>query len=203
MDAFHVFFYAAYSIFNVVFTISMAIWLGLWILKSIALYQIAKRRGIVHAWLSWIPVGQEWIIGSLSDQYQYLVFGRIRDKRKMMLGFSAVSWAGTLITIVLLLDFLFPLMLNESVWYGFSYNLAVFGGLMFLFSVIVGVFTIATFVLKCICRYDLYQSCEPANAIAYLVLGTIFGFVDPFLLWACRHKDLGMPPRKPENPFGM
>ena len=41
-----------------------------YVLTSWALYTIADRRGIKNPWLSWIPVVNCWIIGSLSDQYR-------------------------------------------------------------------------------------------------------------------------------------
>ena len=55
------------------------------VLSAIALYTIARRRGLNHAWLSWIPVANCWILGSLSDQYQYVVKGQNKSKRKVML----------------------------------------------------------------------------------------------------------------------
>ena len=55
------------------------------ILSAMALYTIASRRGIRNAWLSWVPVVNCWILGSLSDQYQYVVKGQNKTKRKLML----------------------------------------------------------------------------------------------------------------------
>ena len=37
-----------------------------WILSSVGLYKVAKRRGIRNAWLAWIPIGSEWVLGSVS-----------------------------------------------------------------------------------------------------------------------------------------
>ena len=43
-----------------------------WVLEGIAYQTMARRRGLRHRWLVWLPVGRDWIQGSLSDQYQYL-----------------------------------------------------------------------------------------------------------------------------------
>ena len=56
-----------------------------YVLTALALYTMAQRRGIKNAWLSWVPVINCWIIGSLSDQYRYVVKGEIKNKRKTML----------------------------------------------------------------------------------------------------------------------
>lgn len=37
--------------------ITMAISLVFYIFESLGLYTIAKRRGIRHPWLSWVPLG--------------------------------------------------------------------------------------------------------------------------------------------------
>ena len=42
--------------------------IGAYVLWSLGVYTIAKRRGIRKPWLSWIPVGNLWILGSISDQ---------------------------------------------------------------------------------------------------------------------------------------
>ena len=57
-----------------------------WVLEGIAYHTMARRRGLRHRWLVWLPVGRDWIQGSLSDQYQYLVRGQIRSKRKVLSG---------------------------------------------------------------------------------------------------------------------
>ena len=46
-----------------------------YVLSALGLYTIAKRRGLNHPWLAWIPVASAWIVGSLSDQYRYVVNG--------------------------------------------------------------------------------------------------------------------------------
>ena len=41
-------------------------------------------------------------------------------------------------------------------------------------------------------NYDLYRSCNPKNAVTFLVLGIIFPITQPFFYLSCRKKDLGM-----------
>ena len=57
-----------------------------YILQALALYTIAKRRGIRKPWLAWIPFGNSWILGSLSDQYHYVTKRTIKNRRKLLLG---------------------------------------------------------------------------------------------------------------------
>ena len=64
---------------------SLVISLLSYVLTALAIYTIAKRRGLNKPWLAWIPVVDVWLLGSLSDQYQYVVRGRNRSKRKSLL----------------------------------------------------------------------------------------------------------------------
>ena len=48
-----------------------------YVFQSLSLYAIARRRGIAHPGLAWVPVAYSWILGSISDQYQYVV--RVRS----------------------------------------------------------------------------------------------------------------------------
>ena len=74
-----------------------------YVLTSLALYTIAQRRCIKNAWLSWIPVVNCWIIGSLSDQYRYVVKGEVKNKRKTLLILNIISAVITLAMIVVMI----------------------------------------------------------------------------------------------------
>ena len=70
-----------------------------YVLSSLGLYTLASRRGIGNAWLSWVPVLNIWIIGSLSDQYQYVVKGKVKSKRKSLLILNIVNMLIALIMV--------------------------------------------------------------------------------------------------------
>ncbi len=76
VDGFAIAFYLIYVLFM------LMVYGGTYVLQALSLYSIAKRRGIGKPWLSWIPVANTWILGSISDQYQYVVKGKVRNKRK-------------------------------------------------------------------------------------------------------------------------
>ena len=70
---------------------SGAISIATYILTALSLYTIATRRGLNHPWLSWVPVLNVWILGSLSDQYRYVVKGEEKSKRKVLLTLKIIS----------------------------------------------------------------------------------------------------------------
>ena len=159
---------------------------------------IAKRRGIRKPWLSWVPVGNMWILGSISDQYQYVVKGKVRNKRKVLLTLNILLYVMAFSLIAWIVHFVFSVMgypLQDALTSG-----SFFGG--FLGTVLVyflsaGI-SIALTVITYIALYDLYRSCEPDNSILYLLLSIFVNIAQPIIIFICRNKELGMPPRKQE-----
>ena len=60
-------------VFLVVYLLLLVASVTMYVLQSLGAYTVAKRRGIHHPWLAWLPIGNVWIWGSISDQYQYVV----------------------------------------------------------------------------------------------------------------------------------
>ena len=167
-----------------------------YIFTALGMYTIARRRGIHHAWLAWLPIGNAWLLGSISDQYQYVAKGRVRNRRKVLLGLSL----GMIALLVLMLIALVVMLITEAA--AIDATEVVFGGT--LATVLLGYFailimTIVLLVFYYIALYDLFASCEPDNCVLYLVLGILFSVALPFFIFACRNKDKGMPPRKTES----
>lgn len=191
-------------IYMAVILVSVLVGIAMYVLRSLSLYTIAKRRGLNHPWLAWVPVGTEWIIGSVSDQYKYVTQGKQQSRRKvllvltiagMVLGvYAAGITVSRMLEVIIRLDTMgnggemsdaMALRLALSMLSGLGGGLAA------------GILGIVAYVFREMCMYDLFKSCDPKNVVLFLVLSIFFGFTEPFFLLACRNKDLGMPPRKP------
>lgn len=175
-----------------------------YVLTGVALYTIAKRRGLNRPWLSWVPVVNCWILGSVSDQYQYVVRGENRSKRKSLLVLNLLSAALGAAAVVMLVVFLTQLAV--SAWYpGYSdadLVRTVMGsgiGLLGLSLPMLGV-ALAFAIIRYMALYDVYRSMDPGNAVLFLVLSILFRPTIPFFLFFNRNKDGGMPPRRQPDP---
>lgn len=163
-----------------------------YIFQSIGLYTIAKNRGIKNPWLAWLPIGNYWIAGSIADQYQYVVNGQVKNRRKILLVLSIASMVISSLVSSMATG---SLMLTTG-----DVDAEMFVGLGALGSVLelaTSALELATFVFWQIALYDLYTSCNPKNNVLFLVLGIIFGVTIPYFIFFSRNKELGMPPRKP------
>lgn len=185
-----------------------------YILQAWALYTIAQRRGINKPWLAWIPVVNVWILGSISDQYQYVVKKQVKNKRKVLLGlniaFNVIIIIFVIAVICLAVNGLLALdpPMDESITIAPT-NGAEFFQDVILVLAIAGLVTLPLWVMLIIytvfsymALYDVFCSCEPKNSTLYLVLSLVGNVVVDgarcIFLMLCKDKDLGMPSRKTE-----
>lgn len=174
-----------------------------YVLFSLGLYTVAKRRMINHPWLSWIPVANIWILGSLSDQYRYVVRGQNKSKRKVLLTLKIVAVALSVVIVVVCLGAVFNLAagavygMDEEQLFREVFSMLFGVGGLALVTVPV---TVVLAVFRYMALYDLYLSFDPENAVLFLVLSIIFAVTEPFFIFFNRQKDRGMPPRAPQQP---
>jgi hypothetical protein len=179
-------------------TPSFLLSVAMYVFGSLGLYTLASRRGIRNPWLAWIPVVNVWIIGSLSDQYRYVVKGEIRSRRKVLLTLNIINfilgWVAVIkmiVTIVMLAIGRIDLNNEMEV-----IRQVLISAAFFIPGAILG---IVALIFRIIALYDVYTSCDPANNVLYLVLSLIPGInqvTQPLFLFLCRDKDEGMPPRR-------
>lgn len=179
---------------------SLLFGVAVYVLTALSLYTIAQRRGLNRPWLAWIPVVNSWILGSLSDQYRYVVKGENRSKRKLLLVMSILS--AILSTVLCVMCVAVAVQAVFGVLQGFQANYLVRTVMDYVISLLglllvqLGVM-IAYAVIRFMALYDVYKSLDPANSVLYLVLSILVSPTEPFFLFFNRNKDTGMPPRRP------
>ena len=182
---------------------SLGISLISYVFTSLGYYTLAKRRGLNKPWLAWIPVGNVWIMGSLSDQYRYVTRGRVTNKRKVLLILDIVTTVLSVLVLVQTAGILaeaIPLMDQFDVSEAQLASIGLKAVGMMGICLVMLVFAIVYAVFTYIAIYDVFRSCDPDNSVLFLVLSILLGVVYPFFVFACRNKDLGMPPRNTVNP---
>lgn len=174
-----------------------------YVLSSWGMYSIAKRRGISKPWLAWLPIGCDWILGCISDQYQLAAKGKNRSKRKILLGLNLVMIPATVLYLVAYVMFMVGAMGPVFVPSGTSdMSAEVLLVLVSLFMVasvlLLTVLAVIYIVFMYMALFDLFQSCNPDTGVVFLVLSIVLMFVasielSPLFVFLDRKKDLGMP----------
>lgn len=173
--------------------------IAVYVLTALALYTIAKRRGLNHAWLAWIPMINCWILGSLSDQYRYVARGENKSKRKSLLILNiltvVLSVAVVVCAVVVVVQAVIGVMDDVSETALLEMIMGPIIGMLGLCLPMIGV-AIAYAIIRYMALYDIYKSLDPSNCVLFLVLSILFSVTEPFFLFFNRNKDLGMPPRR-------
>ena len=162
-----------------------------YILTGKSLSAIARRRGIDKPWLAWVPVGCDWLLGCISDQYRYVTFGEESNRRGKLLKMNIILMAIALVVLILS-----GVMCAIGVLSGSEDVILA----MALFMMVLAYGMIPVAVVYSINYYksmfDLFRSCDPDKSLIYLLVSIFASFPLPFFLHSCKEKDLGMPPRK-------
>lgn len=169
-----------------------------YIMGSLGNYTIANRRGIKHPWLAWIPYGNLWILGSIADQYQFVSMGQVKNRRKVLVGLQIANTVVALAIFGMYIKLIVDILITAG---GDIERVdPVSGGMtilvMLLLCLVIWVLSIILMVFRYISLYNLFASCNPDTKVAFILLSILLSFIEPFLVFACRNKDLGMPPRR-------
>lgn len=196
---------AGFAVFYIIYMLAVsAFGIAAYVLRSIGLYSIAKRRGINHPWMAWVPVVDMWLLGCISDQFQYVVKGKNKNKRKWLLGLNIAMWVVYIVFFVFFGIMMFDVV--SGAMGGMSEN-QLLAGLMGPMMGMLGSMipymglAIAVMVVRYIAMYDLYTSCNPQNNVLFLVLSIFFSVTEPFFIFFNRKKDGGMPPRRTQPQY--
>ena len=133
-----------------------------YVLRSQALYAIAKRRNIKGAWLVWVPVANNWIMGTIADEYNK----KVADKK--------TGWKIALLVVGIV-----------SALFAFLYVIPFVGYFLYL------PFMVGYGILKYMAFHKIYRSCNPDKSLAY-ILFSIFAPVEGFFLYTVKDEDLGL-----------
>lgn len=172
-----------------------------YVMTALALYTIARRRGLHKPWLAWIPVVDSWLLGSISDQYRYVAQGQTKSKRKWLLGLEIAVVAIAAVFFSICVSIIVQSIFSVVSYYDSDALLrSATGSLIAMVALVVplAAVAIAKTVITYMALYDIYKSLDPANCVMYLVLSILIPVTQPFFLLCNRNKDLGMPPRRPD-----
>lgn len=187
-----------------------------YVLGSLGYYTIAKRRGIHHAWLAWVPVGNMWLTGCISDHYQSFAKGKVKNKRTVLMVLSIIVTvclvlvlvvAGVMFAQIISMESDYPQndlpgVYDEDIFYDPAYDEELpedlFGTVWCMIAAyfVLILVSLPMAVIRYIALYDVFASCDPNNSVLYLLLSIFLG-IEAFLVFACREKDALMPPPVP------
>lgn len=159
--------------------------LGSYIIKSMALYRLSKSRNIPNAFLAWIPVGCDWIVGKITEG--------IDEKRGINRKWSVVLLALLIVMIAFYVAVYVCMFIMMVVIMATGEGIAdgaIGAAVIFLVLFYIGVFVAALVAMayticQYICIYKLYEDLVPEKALKYMLLHCIVPLAGPILLLKC------------------
>lgn len=176
--------------FLVTYLFVLVLGVASYVMTSLGLYKIAKRREIPDPWMAWLPFACDWLIGKIADEYD----GRNGVKRKwsvVLLTLSIISVVGFVAFYVALIVWIVILTMNSSEP-ALTEMLGVFIGLYVGILVFAMVGTAQGFC-KSICVYKIFESTVPEKSVAYFLLYLLVPLAGPICLLTCSKKGYPFP----------
>lgn len=174
----------------------------MYIFESIGMYSISRRRRLGTSGFAWVPILRMFKLGQLADD---AIYHKKWTKTHYMVFYPVFYIAGCVCLIVSSfisavsvhiggLDSIFSggFDLNQLPRLLTSIRISVNSESGMIISMIIGgigyLLIIAATVFYYICLFNIYQSCS-TSYVALFILGLVFFFLNPFFIFAIRHKD--------------
>lgn len=176
----------------VVFLISIACY----IMTSVGLQRVAKRRGISGSWMAWFPYTRDWLIGSIADEYDGRN-GIKRAWRAVLLTLSLISTIGFWASYIAFIIWVVRLSMDEYYAMGL-YGSSAFdlvGTMLGMYAALIvfALLSSAKNLCQLICIYKIFESTVPKRSVTYFLLYLLVPFAAPICILACSGKGYPFP----------
>lgn len=185
-------------VFIAVYVIAILIALASWIMRSIAITHLGKRRGIAAPWLVWLPIVGVWSTGALADEYDGRL-GMKRHWRVLLLVLNILIAAGFSAVISAVISATFELA-EASLYYNYEAIDDFMEMFILLYAGILVISLIASIqgICSCICLFKIFESTLTRRAVLCFVLSILVPLAEPICLLCAMNK--GYPEKTPALP---
>lgn len=161
---------AVMAVFGI-FMLILLICIGMYVFNSLMLYYLAKKRGVENAWLAWIPLGNEYLLGRIGGHMTLLGKWRIEKPELILLLAPLALWlVGWILGVFALVPFIGVLFAAIATVVSFVGNLAL---LAFRLCVL----------------YRIFTAYVPKNTALVYTLVSIISVTTPFFIATILKKD--------------
>lgn len=155
-----------------------------YIIFSKSLSTLAKRRGIRHPGLIWVPYARNWQTGNIVDEYDIRKDGRDRKWRAVLMWLAGIVHGGYIA--------MFVTGIVSGVTAGISGSevpTAAAGIIMVVLMFAIVFASIGLGALQYVAYYKIFESCNSSKPIKYLLIAMLVPFAFPFVFRHCRNMD--------------
>ena len=170
-----------------------------YVLTSLSLYTIAKRRLIGNPWLAWIPIGSVWIMGSIADDYDAKM-NINRKWRVVLLALMLIFFAVFMILYISMFVMIFSFVAKHQYVEPLPQDIVDFVFPITFFAVMISVLAMALTACNYICMFKIFESTVPHKALKYFLLSLLVPFAYAICLFLSRNQGYSNTPVNPYYP---
>ena len=158
----------------------LAIGIANYVLSSIGLYRIAKRRCIANPFLAWIPVANVWIMGEIAQEYDNRNGIKRNWKIAMIVPYLLEMLSAIVLTVLAVVMAILVKMVTAS---------AILAPIIVFYIVyLVTIMSALVFAaVNYICNFKIFESTVPEKALKYLILSITIPLASGICLYKCRN----------------
>jgi UDP-N-acetylmuramyl pentapeptide phosphotransferase/UDP-N-acetylglucosamine-1-phosphate transferase len=191
------FFIGLFLLIGVILVICAAFSVAMYILRSVALYRLAARRGLRNPGLAWLPAVGLYRAGTIADDINAREGSRTYFGRMILGGYifsQVVSYliSGAMLRAIVSSVNQWQYWGDPGNWYGYGSPFTAFGWfnpITNLFNSIAGLVGLAAYVLLIISLHRIYKAYRPQSATLWTVLSVLLPFLQAFFLFAIRNAE--------------
>ena len=175
-------YYAIFAALGTIILLFGGLLLADYIMSSLGLMRLAKRRNIPSPWLSWIPVASSWITGSLVDEYDFRN-GFSRGWKHWLL------WSTTAAIVSLIWYTVESITVEELMQHYYnSAHIGIIALRLFICLIVLIIAGSITNGLNYVCMFKIYESTVPEKALKYFLISLLVPLGQPICLLLCSGK---------------
>lgn len=161
-----------------------------YVLTSLSLYTIAKRRQINNPWMAWLPIANTWIVGSIADDYD--AQNKIPRKwRVVLLTLNAVTAGALILMYILLFGVLFSTAISASISEYYSPTVEqILPKFIPIYLLMFAMIFAAAASQSCsaVCMFKIFESTVPQKAVKYFLISLLVPLGKGLCLNKCKNK---------------
>ncbi len=172
-----------------------------YVLSSLGLYGIAKKRDISLAGLAWLPVGNLWVLGSVIDSYEEKKEDHFKKWRILLPVLVAVIVVGYILFYIVYFMMYFAMFGTMIVETNMEELPDESIGLVLIFFVVFFVLVAALALvmtavqtLNYVAIYKTFENIAPKKALKYFILSVTLPLAEGICMLKCKKQ---MPERTP------
>lgn len=171
-----------------IYLLLFAVLIVSYVLQSLSLHTLARRRGIANPWLAWLPYANYWIIGSLARDYdKQNSIKRRWDKTLLTLSIVFFASYFLIYIAIIVIAVMLAMQVDNGVIHSEDASVTI---ILTFFLLLMPIMIIATAlqIITYICFFKIFESTVPDKALKYFLLSLLLPLAQPICLFLCRNK---------------